>query len=159
MTARKTASKPAARSATKRAAKTVKTAEKSPAKSPSKATAKAAPSGKPGTHDAYLAKLPPEQRDALQSLRETLQSLLPGAEEVISYGIPAFRRGRVLAGYGATAKHCVFFLFSGGIVAQFEGELAKYETSKGAVRFQPGAPLPLALIKKLVKARLAEDAG
>lgn len=151
-----TARKPVAKSPVKRAAKAdAKTARK-PA---TKATAQPSPGGKPATHDAYLAKLPAEQRAALQSLRETLATLIPGAAEVISYGIPAFRRERVLAGYGATAKHCVFFLFSGGIVAQFEDDLAKYETSKGAVRFQPGAPLPLSLIKKLVKARLAEDAG
>lgn len=152
MTARKPAAKPPMKRAAKADAKTAR-------KPATKSAAKPSPGGKPATHDAYLAKLPAEQRAALQSLRETLATLIPGATEVISYGIPAFRRERVLAGYGATAKHCVFFLFSGGIVAQFEDDLAKYETSKGAVRFQPGAPLPLSLIKKLVKARLAEDAG
>ncbi|HEX4932442.1 MAG TPA: DUF1801 domain-containing protein, partial [Gemmatimonadaceae bacterium] len=110
-------------------------------------------------HDAYLARLPEAQRTALQSLRETLRSLVPGAAEVLSYGIPAFRGERVLVGYGATPKHCALFLFSGSIVERFAAELARYETSKGAVRFQPGAPLPVALVRTLVKARLAEDGG
>lgn len=110
-------------------------------------------------HDAYLAKRPAQQRAALQSLRETLRTLLPDAEEVISYGVPAFRRERVIVGYGATAKHCALFLFSGGIVEQFAKDLAKHDTSKGAVRFQPELALPKSLVTKLVRARVKEDAA
>ena len=109
--------------------------------------------------DAYLSGVPEPQRSTLEVMRARLQAELPQAEEVISYGVPAFRRERVIVGYGATAKHCALFLFSGGIVEQFAKDLAKHDTSKGAVRFQPELALPKSLVTKLVRARVKEDAA
>lgn len=115
--------------------------------------------GKPTTIDQYLATVRPAQRSALEQLRKTILAAAPGAEECISYGVPAFRQGKVIVGFGATAKHCALFLFSGTTVEQFATDLARFDTSKGTVRFQPDAPLPAALVKKLVKARIAENSG
>jgi uncharacterized protein YdhG (YjbR/CyaY superfamily) len=111
-------------------------------------------------HREYLAALPADQRAALRKLRRAILAAAPGAEECISYGLPAFRyQGRVLVGFAAAAKHCSFFPMSRTTVAAFAGELTGYETSKGTIRFQPGKPLPVALVRKLVKHRMAENAG
>lgn len=103
---------------------------------------------------------PSQQTSGLPSkpLRRTIRSAAPDAEECISYGIPAFRLKEMLVGFGATKKHCAFYLMSGTTVEVFAGELAGYDTSKGTIRFQPSKPLPAALVKKLVKARIRENA-
>ena len=104
--------------------------------------------------DAYLAKVPADKKAALQKLRAAILAAAPGAEETISYGMPAFRYdGRVIVYFAAATKHCAFY--PGGIVGEFADELAKYSTSKGTIRFQADKPLPAALVKKLVKARIA----
>src|SRR5574340_142037 len=104
------------------------------------------------TVDDYLAALPADQRAALERLRKIIRAAAPGAEECISYQLPAFRhQGRMLVWYGATANHCAFY--PGGIVQDFERQLAGYDTSKGTIRFQPDKPLPVALIRAMVKAR------
>ena len=109
------------------------------------------------TIDEYLAPLPPDKRAALQWLRRHIAAAAPGAEECISYGIPAFRLdGKLLVHFAAAAKHCAFY--PGAVVESFRHELQGYETSKGTVRFQPGAPLPAALVKKLVKVQIARRA-
>lgn len=113
-----------------------------------------------GSIDSYLAKLPADQRRALEELRTTIRATAAGAEECISYGMPAFRLdGRVLVYFGASPKHCAFFPGSGTAVAAHESELKGFSTSKGTVRFQPAAPLPEALIRKLVEYRIAENAA
>ena len=109
------------------------------------------------TVDDYICQVTPEQRQALQTLRESIQSLAPDAEECISYGLPAFRQKKILVGFGATAKHCALYLFSGSVVEQFAEELSSFDTSKGTIRFLPQHPLPKSLLKKLVKARIAEN--
>ena len=114
--------------------------------------------GKPATVDAYLARLPDDQRVALEALRATIKAAAPKAEECLSYGVCAFRQSGILVGFGATRTHCAFYLFSGSIVAEHESALAGYDTSKGTVRFQPSKPLPKGLVRTLVKARLAENA-
>lgn len=124
----------------------------------SKSLGKSKPQVAGASVDDYLAKVAAPQRAALQSLRRTIRAAAPQAEECISYGVPAFRQGRMLVGFGATATHCSFFLMSGNTVAQYAEELAGYDTSKGTVRFTPDKPLPAALVRKLVKARLAENA-
>jgi len=112
---------------------------------------------KPKTIDEYLAVLSDEQRAALEKLRKTIRAAAPKAEECINYGIAAFRlNGKNLVGMGATAKHCAFYLMSGSTVAAHQEELADYDTSKGAIRFPASKPLPVALVRKLVKARIAE---
>ena len=113
--------------------------------------------GKPATVDEYLARLSDDQRAALQRLRKQILAVIPTAEECISYQMPAFRyEGKVLVWMGAGARHCAFY--PGGLVDQFEDDLADYETSKGTIRFQPDAPLPATLVRKIVKARIAQNA-
>ncbi len=113
---------------------------------------------KPATIDAYLAELPADQRAALERLRGVIRRIAPSAEECISYQVPAFRlEGRMLVWFAAAKSHCSFF--PGAVVAEFAEELAGYDTSKGTVRFQPDRPLPVALVRKLVRARLARIAA
>jgi uncharacterized protein YdhG (YjbR/CyaY superfamily) len=113
--------------------------------------------GKPRTIDEYLAGVSDDKRAALEALRRTIRAAVPSAEECISYSLPAFRvDGRVLVGFGATANHCAFYLFSGSTVEAHERELEAYDTSKGTIRFPADKPLPAALVRKLVKARIAE---
>lgn len=108
---------------------------------------------KPRTIDEYLAPLPAAQRAALEKLRKTLRGIVPDAEECINYGVPGFRvDGKVVAWFAASKNHLSYF--PGAALSEFELDLADYETSKGTIRFQPDAPLPVALIRKLVKARM-----
>jgi uncharacterized protein YdhG (YjbR/CyaY superfamily) len=110
------------------------------------------------TIDAYLGALSDDKRAALQKLRKTIRAAAPKAEECISYGVPAFRLNGLLVAFGATAKHCAFFPMSSSTVAAHKDELEDYDTSRGTIRFQPDHPLPAALVRKLVKARIAENA-
>jgi uncharacterized protein YdhG (YjbR/CyaY superfamily) len=113
---------------------------------------------KPATIDDYLARLPEDQRAALEALRQVIRSVAPGAEERISYGICALHLDRMLVGFGARRGHCAFYLLSNRTVRDHAVALAAYDTSAGTIRFQPSAPLPKTLIRRLVKARLAENA-
>ena len=111
------------------------------------------------TIDAYLAGLSDDKRAALQKLRKTIKATAPKAEEYITYGLPAFRLdGRPLVAFGAAAHHCAFYPMSAATIEAHKAEIGGYETSKGTVRFQPGKPLPATLVRKLVKARIAENA-
>jgi uncharacterized protein YdhG (YjbR/CyaY superfamily) len=111
------------------------------------------------TIDEYLAVVNDEQRSALEKLRKTIKAIAPKAEECISYGVAAFRlHGKALVGFGASANHCSFYPMTGHTVADFKHELKAYETTKGAICFQPDKPLPTTLVRKLVKARIAEIA-
>ncbi len=113
---------------------------------------------KPQTIDEYLAALKADKRTALQKLREAIKAAAPGAQECISYGLAAFRLyGRSLVAFGASANHCAFFPMSSTIVAAHKDELKNYDTSKGTIRFAPSRPLPVSLVRKLVKARIAES--
>src|SRR5438128_12424363 len=114
---------------------------------------------KPKTIDEYLAALSEDKRAALEKLRKTIRAAAPEAEECISYQIPAFRLDGMLVGFGATAKHCAFYLMSSTTVETHKDELKGYDTSKGTIRFQADEPLPAALVRKLVKARIAENKG
>lgn len=106
--------------------------------------------------DAYLARLSADKRVTLERVRKAIRAAAPDAEEGLSYGMPAFIQGKPLAGYSASAAHCSYFPMSGAITALFESELAKYEVSKGGFKFPIGKPPPATLIRKLVKARMAE---
>ena len=110
------------------------------------------------TIDGYLAPLAGDKRAALEKLRKDICAAAPGAEECISYGIPAFRLGgKMLVGFGAAANHCAFYPGSHPIEAHRK-ELAAYDTSKGTIRFPPNRPLPATLVRKLMKTRIAEHA-
>jgi uncharacterized protein YdhG (YjbR/CyaY superfamily) len=110
-------------------------------------------------HDAYLARLSPEKRATLEKIRKAIRAAAPKAKEGMSYGMPAFIQGKPIAGYAASANHCSYFPMSGSVIATLKHDLGGYETSKGAIRFPIGKPLPATLVRKLVKARLAEVAA
>jgi uncharacterized protein YdhG (YjbR/CyaY superfamily) len=113
---------------------------------------------KPKTIDEYLANLKPGHRKTLQKLRQTIQTAAPSAEECISYGIPAFRLNRhLLVFFGAWANHCALYPGSATTLQNFRNELRNFQTSKGTIRFSPDKPLPVALVKKLVKTRIEEN--
>lgn len=112
---------------------------------------------KPHTIDEYLSALPADQHRALSALRKTIRTVAPQAEECISYGLAAFKQNGMLVGIGATKNHCAFYLMSGTVLESFQDQLIGYDLSKGTIRFAADEPLPAALVKKLVKARLAEN--
>ena len=114
---------------------------------------------KPETIAEYLEDLPAEQRRVLERLRRVIRAVAPKAEECISYRLPAFRLdGRMLVAFGARANHCAFYPMSAFTVAAHADELEGYDTSPGTIRFRAEAPLPASLVRKLVKARIAENA-
>jgi uncharacterized protein YdhG (YjbR/CyaY superfamily) len=107
--------------------------------------------------DEYLAKVPPKNRALLQELRKTIHRLVPGVEECISYRMPAFRlEGRVIAGFQARAKGCSYYPFSGTTLRTLAGDVADFQQTKSALHFGADAPLSATLVKKLLKARMAE---
>ena len=111
---------------------------------------------KPKTIDEYLAPLSADKRAALQKLRKTIRAVMPKAEEVISYSLPAFKLdGRVIIWIGAGAQHCAIYGPNPGL----DDELSRYDVSKGTIRFQPDRPLPDSLVRKIVKVRVARNAS
>lgn len=114
---------------------------------------------KPGDPDAYLATLSADRRATLEKVRKAIRAAAPEAEEGLSYGVPAFIQGKPIAGYAAGADHCSYYPMSGAVIRVLAAELEGYETSKGAIRFPVGQPPPATLIRRLVKARLAEIAA
>jgi uncharacterized protein YdhG (YjbR/CyaY superfamily) len=112
---------------------------------------------KPTTIDEYLSTVSGERRAALDKLRTTIRTILPKAEECISYGIPALRLdGEVVAGFSSTAKGCSYFPFSGSTLKTLARELEGYGGTKSSLHFDPRRPLPATLVRKLLKARIAE---
>lgn len=106
--------------------------------------------------DSYLATLPAADRAALQKLRTAIKAAAPEAVETVAYAMPAFKyRGRPLAYFAAFKDHCSFFPTSFDAEA-FAADLAPYRISKGTIQFKPGKPLPAALVRKLVRARMAD---
>jgi len=110
------------------------------------------------TIDEYMAALSDDKRAALEKLRKTIRAAAPRAKVCISYQLAAFRQdGRMLVAFGATANHCALYLMSSTTVEAHRNQLKKYDTSKGTIRFPADKPLPAALVRKLVKARIAEN--
>ena len=117
------------------------------------------PTAAPKTIDAYLARVPEPAHTTLQKVRAAIRSALPPtATETISYKIPAFRHGEVVIWFAAFANHCSLFP-TGRIIELFKEDLKPYTLSKGTIQFPTDKPLPTALIKKMVKARLAQIAA
>jgi uncharacterized protein YdhG (YjbR/CyaY superfamily) len=113
---------------------------------------------KPQTIDEYLARVNPEQRVLLEKLRHTVHAAAPGAEEYIGYGLAGFKfNGRPLVYFGAWENHCAFYAASPAVQKKFAKELKGFEASKGTIKFTSKKPLPIALVKKLVKARIVEN--
>jgi uncharacterized protein YdhG (YjbR/CyaY superfamily) len=112
---------------------------------------------KPSTIDDYLKGVPEDRRRVLEDLRATIRSIVPDAQECISYRIPAFRlNGVVVAGFCATAKGCSYFPFSGSTLKTLARDVGRYDQTKGSLHFLSNEPLPTALVRKLIKARIAE---
>ncbi len=108
------------------------------------------------TIDEYIATFPAEIQEKLQAVRATIRAAAPDAQERISYAMPAFALHGNLVYFAALKDHIGFYPTSSGIAA-FQQELSAYKGTKGAVRFPLGEPLPLDLISRIVKFRVAED--
>jgi uncharacterized protein YdhG (YjbR/CyaY superfamily) len=118
-------------------------------------------SGKPTTVaktvNDYLLRIPEPARTTLKKVRAVIRSVAPSeATEGISYGIPTFRYKGMLASFAAFSNHCSLFPGAGPTI-EFKNELKSFQTSKGTIRFAPNKPFPAALLKKLLKARIAEN--
>lgn len=108
--------------------------------------------------EQYLAAVPEPARGTLQKMRAMIRAAAgPEATEAISYGMPAFRYKGALVSYAAFTNHCSFFPMNASLIEQFGEELAGYSTAKGTIRFPLDKPLPAPLVKKMVRARMAEN--
>lgn len=113
----------------------------------------------PETVDEYLASVPEPARGTLNKIRAAIRSALPAdATETISYRMPAFRHNGVLVWFAAFAKHCSFFP-TAAVIDAFKTELKGYSLSKGTIQFPTDKPLPAALVKRMVKLRVAQNKG
>ena len=113
--------------------------------------------GSPGEVDAYLRGVAEPGRSTLQTLRRTILEIVPDAEQVISYRVPAFRvRGDTIAGFAAFKNHLSYLPFSGSVLSQLTDELDGYTMTKSSLHFAVDRPLPKALVKKLIAVRLAQ---
>jgi uncharacterized protein YdhG (YjbR/CyaY superfamily) len=111
----------------------------------------------PRTVDEYLEGVPEPARTTLKKIRTVIRSVAPPeATEGISYGMPTFKYKGMLASFAAFSDHCSLFPGAGPTI-EFKNELKNFQTSKGTIRFAPNKPLPSALLKRLVKARIAEN--
>ncbi|HUD99442.1 MAG TPA: DUF1801 domain-containing protein [Bryobacteraceae bacterium] len=109
---------------------------------------------------AYLARVPEPARSTLEKIRATIRSVVPAeATEGLSYGMPAFRYKGALVAYAAFKNHCSFFPMQASLIDEMKEELKGYRTSKGTLQFPVDKPLSTALVKKMVKARVAENEG
>jgi uncharacterized protein YdhG (YjbR/CyaY superfamily) len=118
---------------------------------------KKATSGAPQSIDQYMAGVPDSARTTLKKMRTAIRSALPSdATETISYRIPAFKRKNILVWFAAFSDHCSLFP-TASVIAEFKDELKGFSTSKGTIHFPLDKPLPIALIKKIVKARVKQD--
>ncbi len=107
--------------------------------------------------DAYLASTPKELRAVLENLRQAIKAAAPKAEEVISYQIPTYKYHGPLVHFVARASYCSFIAVSKTVLEKFKTELADFDTSGTTIHFTAENPLPAALVKKIVKARVAEN--
>lgn len=120
-------------------------------------SARAKVNGAPKNVEEYLAGVPEPARSAFNKLRAAVQSAVPAeATEIISYRIPAFKHKRILVWFAAFSNHCSLFP-TAAVIEAFKNDLKGFSTSKGTIHFPTDKPLPTALIKKLVKARVAQN--
>ena len=107
--------------------------------------------------DRYLAGLDDPKRSTLEKLRRTILEIVPEAEEVISYGMPAIKlRGKAVAGFAAFKNHLSYLPHSSTVLAELPDDVAAYDTTKGSLHFAVDKPLPKSLVKKLIAARRRE---
>jgi uncharacterized protein YdhG (YjbR/CyaY superfamily) len=109
--------------------------------------------------DEYLSSVGEPKRSTLEALRGTILEIVPEAEQVISYRVPAFRvRGKIIAGFAAFKDHLSYLPFSGSVLGQLADELDGYTMTKSALHFSVDETLPKSLVEKLVATRLADVA-
>jgi uncharacterized protein YdhG (YjbR/CyaY superfamily) len=107
--------------------------------------------------DRYLDGLDEPKRSTLEAVRQSILEAAPDAEQCISYGMPAFKvRGKTVAGFAAFKQHLSYLPHSGSVLESLADDVARYETSKGSLKFAVDKPLPKRLVKKLVAARMGE---
>jgi len=127
-----------------------------------KTTGRAQPKAKRGsakTADEYLAAVPEPARSTLEKVRAAIRAAAPAeSTEVISYGIPAFKHGKVLVWYAAFTEHCSLFP-TAAVIGEFKEDLDGYRISKGTIQFPTNKALPAALVKRMVRARVAAVEG
>jgi len=112
----------------------------------------------PKTVNQYLAAVPEPARSTLKEVRAAIRAAAPAeTTEIISYGMPMYKYKGTLIGFAAYAKHCSLFLATPSLLKLFKDELSRYEISKGTIRFPTDKPLPASLMKKIVKARAAQN--
>jgi len=120
--------------------------------------AAAKPNAAPKDIDEYLAGVPEPARGTLNKIRAVIRSVVPPeATEAISYRIPTFKYKGALVAFAAFSNHCSFFPMSSSLITVYKDDLDGYQTAKGTIRFPVDKPLPAALVKKLVKARIAQN--
>lgn len=107
--------------------------------------------------DSYLALVPAHLRPLLHKLRQTIRKAAPKAEELISYGMPAFRYHGMLVYFAGFKDHCSFFPGNASLINEMKDELKGFKTSKGTIRFSVDNPLPASLVTKMVKARVKQN--
>ena len=107
--------------------------------------------------DEYLADVPEVPRATLKKLRQTIRAAAPQASEGISYRIPVYKHLGMLVGFAAFKNHCSFFVMSYAVMKAYRDELKRFDVDKGTIRFPLDKPLPATLVKKMVKARVAEN--
>ncbi len=112
----------------------------------------------PKTVESYINELSGSTKHTLQKMRKIVLSIMPKAEEVISYQIPTYKlNGMPFSAIAAFNSHCSYFTMSHAVMKEFKDELGKYDTSGVTIHFEPGKPLPASLIKKLIKGKLKEN--
>jgi len=115
-------------------------------------------SAEPTTVDEYLARLPDDRRSAMALLRATIRAAAPDATEVITYKMPGFRtHGSFLVSYDAFKRHYSLFPASEGVVNGLGDEIEPYLAGRGTIRFKATKPIPVDLVTRIVKIRLAEN--
>jgi len=107
--------------------------------------------------DNYLALQPENVRIVLEKMRRIIKMAAPGAEELISYGMPAYRYHGMLVYFAGFKNHYSLFPGNASMIAEMAEELKEYKTSKGTIQFALDKPMPVTLIKKIVKARMKEN--
>jgi uncharacterized protein YdhG (YjbR/CyaY superfamily) len=108
--------------------------------------------------ETYLASVPADKREVLQTLRRQIKKYAPDAIEYFTYGMPAFKHGKGLAAYAAAKDHCAQYPVSSNVVPLLKSSLRGFKTSIGAIQFTPKKPLSEALVREIIGARLAEIA-
>ena len=109
------------------------------------------------TVEEYLNDVPADKRMALEKLRKIIRSVVPEAEEYISYGMPTFKYNGPLVSYAAFKEHCSLFPWGGSLIKKYAEEIKTFKTSKGTIQFTVDKLLPVGLVKKIIKERMKHN--